>query len=78
MAREWYILAILSFSRNSNSNRHETVGFPKQYDDDRRNKQLFEWGRGLAENKSWKYCEDDVEDDVNEDEDQDNDDEQVS
>ena len=53
-------------------------GCPKQYDGDRRNNQLFEWGRGLAENKSWKYCEDDVEDDVNEDEDEDNDDEQVS
>ena len=38
----------------------------------------IEWGRGLAENKSWKYCEEDVEDDVNEDEDKDNDDEQIS
>ena len=47
-------------------------------DGDRRNNQLFEWGTELAENKSWKYCKDDVEDDVNEDEDKDNDDEQVS
>ena len=47
-------------------------------DSDRRNNQLFEWVIGLAENKSWKCCEDDVEDDVNEDEDEDNDDEQVS
>ena len=54
------------------------MGCPKQYDGDRRNNQLFEWGRGLAENKSCKYCEDDVEGDVNEDEDEDNDDEQVS
>ena len=54
------------------------MGCSKQYDGDRRKNQFFEWGRGLAENKSWKYCEDDVEDDVNEDEDEDNDDEQVS
>ena len=54
------------------------MGCSKQYDGDRRKNQLFEWERGLAENKSWNYCEDDVEDDVNEDEDEDNDDEQVS
>ena len=54
------------------------MGCSKQYDGDRRKNQFFEWGRGLAENKSLKYCEDDVEDDVNEDEDEDNDDEQVS